>query len=288
MREKIRLVSSAGTGHFYTTTKNKRKTPDKLRLKKYDPVVRQHAVARRALGHEILGLGPVQHEAVVGELGSRKPALLERFGRLAGAGGRQQQVDLVLAERSLAAVGGVEHADAQVRRPLLQEGKSALYQRVIAVPGAELSNAPGETADRRPVPPFTTYYVYDRSTEGQREWLEVGVDSTGSVDGWLPDDEAVTWKQTLTVGFRDPEEQARVLLFGDRDSLKEIIEGNDAASYRRLREQAAAGSVADSPVVPMTVATRPCISSGVSAMTRDWKMTPSSGLSSCRPTQNAM
>lgn len=42
MREKIRMVSSAGTGYFYTTTKNKRKTPDKLRLKKYDPVVRQH------------------------------------------------------------------------------------------------------------------------------------------------------------------------------------------------------------------------------------------------------
>ena len=42
MREKIRLVSSAGTGFFYTTTKNKRKNPDKLRTKKYDPVVRKH------------------------------------------------------------------------------------------------------------------------------------------------------------------------------------------------------------------------------------------------------
>lgn len=42
MREKIRMVSSAGTGYFYTTTKNRRKTPDKLRLKKYDPKVRKH------------------------------------------------------------------------------------------------------------------------------------------------------------------------------------------------------------------------------------------------------
>jgi large subunit ribosomal protein L33 len=42
MREKIKLVSSAGTGYFYTTMKNKRKTPDKLRLKKYDPKVRRH------------------------------------------------------------------------------------------------------------------------------------------------------------------------------------------------------------------------------------------------------
>jgi hypothetical protein len=30
MREKIRMNSSAGTGHFYTTDKNKRTTPDKL------------------------------------------------------------------------------------------------------------------------------------------------------------------------------------------------------------------------------------------------------------------
>lgn len=42
MREKIKLVSSAGTGYFYTTMKNKRKTPDKLRLRKYDPKIRQH------------------------------------------------------------------------------------------------------------------------------------------------------------------------------------------------------------------------------------------------------
>lgn len=41
-REKVKLVSSAGTGFYYTTIKNKRNTPDKMRLKKYDPVVRQH------------------------------------------------------------------------------------------------------------------------------------------------------------------------------------------------------------------------------------------------------
>ena len=46
MRDKIKLVSSAGTGHYYTTTKNKRTTPDKLELKKYDPVVRKHVVYR--------------------------------------------------------------------------------------------------------------------------------------------------------------------------------------------------------------------------------------------------
>ncbi|MBL4851188.1 MAG: 50S ribosomal protein L33 [Gammaproteobacteria bacterium] len=44
MYEKIRLNSSAGTGHFYTTVKNKRNTPDKMEIKKYDPVVRKHVL----------------------------------------------------------------------------------------------------------------------------------------------------------------------------------------------------------------------------------------------------
>ena len=33
IREKIRLVSSEGTGHFYTTTKNKRLHPEKMETK---------------------------------------------------------------------------------------------------------------------------------------------------------------------------------------------------------------------------------------------------------------
>jgi large subunit ribosomal protein L33 len=44
MREKVKLVSTANTGHFYTTTKNKRNTTAKLELKKYDPVVRKHVI----------------------------------------------------------------------------------------------------------------------------------------------------------------------------------------------------------------------------------------------------
>ena len=43
-RDKIRLVSSAGTGHFYTTDKNKKTTPNKMEFLKYDPVVRKHVI----------------------------------------------------------------------------------------------------------------------------------------------------------------------------------------------------------------------------------------------------
>ena len=44
MREKIKLEYSAGTGHFYTADKNKRTTPEKIEMKKYDPVARKHVM----------------------------------------------------------------------------------------------------------------------------------------------------------------------------------------------------------------------------------------------------
>ena len=48
MRDKIKLVSSAGTGHFYTTTKNKRTMTGKMEIKKFDPVIRQHVMYKEA------------------------------------------------------------------------------------------------------------------------------------------------------------------------------------------------------------------------------------------------
>jgi large subunit ribosomal protein L33 len=47
MRDKIKLVSSAGTGHYYTD-KNKKNTPDKMEIKKFDPVVRKHVLYKEA------------------------------------------------------------------------------------------------------------------------------------------------------------------------------------------------------------------------------------------------
>ena len=42
MRDKIKLLSTAGTGSFYVTTKNKRLHPDKMEVRKFDPVARKH------------------------------------------------------------------------------------------------------------------------------------------------------------------------------------------------------------------------------------------------------
>lgn len=43
-REKIRMICSEGTGHFYTTIKNKMNTPAKLELKRFNPVLRKHVI----------------------------------------------------------------------------------------------------------------------------------------------------------------------------------------------------------------------------------------------------
>ena len=48
MREKVKLLSTAGTGHFYVTTKNKRLHPDKMETIKFDPKVRKHVAYKEA------------------------------------------------------------------------------------------------------------------------------------------------------------------------------------------------------------------------------------------------
>ena len=46
VRPIIKLKSTAGTGYTYVTRKNKRNNPDRITLKKYDPVIRKHVEFR--------------------------------------------------------------------------------------------------------------------------------------------------------------------------------------------------------------------------------------------------
>lgn len=44
----IRLVSTAKTGYFVVRSKNPRKKPEKLELRKYDPIARKHVLFKEA------------------------------------------------------------------------------------------------------------------------------------------------------------------------------------------------------------------------------------------------
>lgn len=46
IRIKIKLESTAGTGHYYTTEKNPRNTPEKLERRRFDPVIRKYVLYR--------------------------------------------------------------------------------------------------------------------------------------------------------------------------------------------------------------------------------------------------
>ena len=48
VRPIIKLRSTAGTGYTYVTRKNRRNNPDRLSLRKYDPMVRQHVEFKEA------------------------------------------------------------------------------------------------------------------------------------------------------------------------------------------------------------------------------------------------
>ncbi|MCX4680943.1 50S ribosomal protein L33 [Streptomyces sp. NBC_01433] len=46
VRPVVTLRSTAGTGLSYVTRKNRRNNPDRLELRKFDPVARQHVLFR--------------------------------------------------------------------------------------------------------------------------------------------------------------------------------------------------------------------------------------------------
>ncbi len=40
----IKLISSSGSKHFYTSTKNKINCKKKISIKKYDPIIKKHCI----------------------------------------------------------------------------------------------------------------------------------------------------------------------------------------------------------------------------------------------------
>ncbi|MBT8128065.1 MAG: VWA domain-containing protein [Gammaproteobacteria bacterium] len=122
-------------------------------------------------------------------------------------------------------------------RPLLMEGKRSLYQRVLATPDARLAAEPGGRGNAAVVP-FTSFYVYARREHGGTQWIEVGVDRHGTRAGWLPATSTLEWNHGLTAVFRNPTGHDRVLLFKDRDSLRELVRERDLTVYEGLYEEA--------------------------------------------------
>lgn len=115
---------------------------------------------------------------------------------------------------------------AEGDKPLLQEGKKTLYQRVLTTPGCKLAKEAGdENGDVQPA--FSRLYVYQQSDVNGKSWLQVGPDSYGKTSGWLPKACTVDWKMQLTLAFTNPANRDRLLFFKEKKSLNDILAAPD-------------------------------------------------------------
>lgn len=130
-------------------------------------------------------------------------------------------------------------------KPLLQEGKQTLFQRVLTTPGCQLSPAAGG-APGGEQPPFSRFYVYERASAANAEWLKVGPDSFGQTVGWLPASCTVDWKMQLTLAFTNPANRDRLMFFKERSTLEGILDAPDPVSHvAPLRAKLKQGKLAE-------------------------------------------
>jgi len=106
-------------------------------------------------------------------------------------------------------------------KPLLQQGKKTLYQRVLTTPSCRLGERPG-AAGGKPQPAFTRFYVYQRQKAGDTEWLRVGPDSYGKTLGWIDGGCAVDWKMQMTLALTNPAGREPLLFFRQRETLDKL------------------------------------------------------------------
>lgn len=124
-----------------------------------------------------------------------------------------------------------EPARAESRRALLMPGKKTLYQRVITHPGAHLyaEASTASTLQNGWIRPFTAYYVFSTAQTGTTQWLEVGLASSGTPDGWIEAGKTSPWRQALTLKFTERTGRQPVLFFKDLADLEAVAADRDPA-----------------------------------------------------------
>ena len=142
----------------------------------------------------------------------------------------------VLLAGALVAALPARKAEAQERRPLLVEGTSTVYQRILTRPGTPRSSVPGGP----PVaayPAFQPLYVFARDGD----WLEVGGAAALPPDGWVAEARVIPWRHNIVAAFANPAGRERQLLFKDLDSLERLISHEALVSlsmrWRQLAEE---------------------------------------------------
>ena len=163
---------------------------------------------------------------------------------------RRAAVMLVLG---LFCIGPMAEVSAQqaARQPLLMEGRTALFQRVILRPGARLAERPDANAPAQPTPGFGVFYVYARQGSGADAWLEIGAAQDGRTQGWVRAERTIDWKQTMVLAFNNPAGRERAMFFREAETPRALWLNTrgGAAEASRLREAARANT--EGPVIAL-------------------------------------
>lgn len=118
----------------------------------------------------------------------------------------------------------VKDAPAQQCKPLLVPGKRSLFQQVITHPGANLYASASRSAQivEARITPFTVFYVYERTSADDTDWLKVGLSSSCEISGWVKEDRISEWRQALTLVFTERQGRQPVLFFESLEALDRV------------------------------------------------------------------
>jgi serine/threonine-protein kinase PpkA len=152
---------------------------------------------------------------------------------------RRRPVRLVLLVGLMVGLLPIGATAAQGREALLMPGKSSPYQRVLTRPGAVVRHDPGgQGRTKASLPPLSVLFVFERRMLDGREWLEIGFATAGATYGWIPADQAIDRKQTLTVAFTRTAEREPALFFREREALVSLMESEHLVrDVDRFRDQ---------------------------------------------------
>lgn len=121
------------------------------------------------------------------------------------------------------------------KEPLLMDGKSNLYQRVLLRAPTDASTAQDGSGETRRLLPLTQLYVFDR--QGGR--LEVGATKNTSAFYWIDEENTIEWRQNIVGIFESTANIERPLLFDDYDTMIDVVVSEDPANDAAFLRQAA-------------------------------------------------
>jgi serine/threonine-protein kinase PpkA len=113
--------------------------------------------------------------------------------------------------------------------PLKMEGKESLYQRVLTTAPCPLYANKTDT-DGPLVPTFNQYYVYERDGD----FVAVGNDTKGKIEGYLKTDCVIDWKMQSALMFTNPAARKRSLIFDTDQSLLNFVENDSPDQSQAL------------------------------------------------------